>query len=44
MTTLYGIKNGDTIKKARLWLDQNGVAYRAFRKSLFIDLASPTTS
>ncbi len=28
MTTLYGIKNCDTIKKARLWLDQNGVAYR----------------
>jgi Spx/MgsR family transcriptional regulator len=28
MTTLYGIKNCDTIKKARLWLDQNGVAYQ----------------
>lgn len=28
MTTLYGIKNCDTVKKARAWLDQNGVAYR----------------
>lgn len=25
--TLYGIKNCDTIKKARAWLDANGVAY-----------------
>ncbi|MBZ9937848.1 ArsC family reductase [Mesorhizobium sp. BR1-1-16] len=24
---LWGIKNCDTMKKARLWLDQNGVAY-----------------
>ncbi|MFT5084460.1 MAG: arsenate reductase [Lentisphaeria bacterium] len=23
MTTLYGIKNCDTVKKARTWLDQN---------------------
>jgi arsenate reductase (glutaredoxin) len=28
MITLYGIKNCDTIKKARLWLDQNGIAYQ----------------
>ena len=28
MYTLYGIKNCDTVKKARLWLDQNGIAYR----------------
>lgn len=28
MLTLYGIKNCDTCKKARLWLDQNGKAYR----------------
>jgi Spx/MgsR family transcriptional regulator len=28
MTVLYGIKNCDTVKKARLWLDQNQVAYR----------------
>ena len=28
MTTLYGIKNCDTVKKARLWLDQNGVTYQ----------------
>ncbi len=28
MTTLYGIKNCDTIKKARLWLDQKGVVYQ----------------
>ena len=27
MNTLYGIPNCDTIKKARVWLDQNGVAY-----------------
>ena len=25
--TLYGIKNCDTMKKARAWLDQNSVAY-----------------
>jgi arsenate reductase (glutaredoxin) len=25
--TLYGIKNCDTMKKARLWLDEHGVAY-----------------
>jgi Spx/MgsR family transcriptional regulator len=28
MTTLYGIKNCDTCKKARLWLDQKGVIYQ----------------
>jgi arsenate reductase (glutaredoxin) len=27
MTTIYGIKNCDTMKKARAWLDQHGVAY-----------------
>jgi arsenate reductase len=27
MTTLYGIKNCDTMKKARAWLDKHGVAY-----------------
>jgi arsenate reductase len=26
--TIYGIKNCDTMKKARTWLDANGVAYR----------------
>jgi Spx/MgsR family transcriptional regulator len=26
--TLYGIKNCDTVKKARTWLDQNGISYR----------------
>jgi arsenate reductase len=26
-TTLYGIKNCDTMKKARSWLDAKGVAY-----------------
>ena len=26
--TLHGIKNCDTIKKARTWLEANGVAYR----------------
>jgi arsenate reductase len=25
--TIYGIKNCDTMKKARLWLDQHSVAY-----------------
>jgi Spx/MgsR family transcriptional regulator len=28
MTTLYGIRNCDTIKKARRWLDTNGIDYR----------------
>jgi arsenate reductase len=28
MHTLYGIKNCDTVKKARNWLDQNGIDYR----------------
>jgi len=28
MITLYGIKNCDTVKKARKWLDDNGIAYR----------------
>jgi arsenate reductase len=27
MTTLYGIKNCDTVKKARAWLDARGIAY-----------------
>ncbi|KAF0105717.1 MAG: hypothetical protein FD144_355 [Rhodospirillaceae bacterium] len=27
MTTIYGIKNCDTMKKARAWLDGKGVAY-----------------
>jgi arsenate reductase (glutaredoxin) len=26
--TIYGIKTCDTMKKARAWLDQHGVAYR----------------
>ncbi|MBB6091997.1 Spx/MgsR family transcriptional regulator [Povalibacter uvarum] len=25
--TLYGIKNCDTMKKARTWLDEHGIAY-----------------
>ncbi|WP_018953109.1 ArsC family reductase [Thioalkalivibrio sulfidiphilus] len=28
MTTLYGIKNCDTVKKARKWLEAHGVEYR----------------
>ncbi|MFU8837319.1 MAG: ArsC family reductase [Thiohalomonadaceae bacterium] len=28
MTTLYGIKNCDTVKKARKWLDQHSIDYR----------------
>jgi Spx/MgsR family transcriptional regulator len=27
MITMYGIKNCDTIKKARRWLEENGVEY-----------------
>ena len=27
MTTLYGIRNCDTVKKARVWLEVAGVAY-----------------
>ena len=28
MLTLYGIKNCDTVKKARRWLDAHDIAYR----------------
>lgn len=28
MITLYGIKNCDTVKKARKWLDSRGIEYR----------------
>lgn len=28
MVTLYGIANCDTVKKARRWLDEHGIAYR----------------
>ena len=28
MTILYGIKNCDSVKKARLWLDKHQVAYQ----------------
>ncbi len=28
MTTLYGIKNCDTVKKARKWLDEHGIDYQ----------------
>jgi arsenate reductase len=27
--TLYGIKNCDTMKKARAWLDSHGVEYKS---------------
>ena len=27
MTTLYGIKNCDTVKKAKKWLEQNNIQY-----------------
>jgi arsenate reductase len=39
--TIYGIKNCDTMKKARAWLDDHGVAY-AFHdyKSAGIDAAA----
>jgi Spx/MgsR family transcriptional regulator len=34
MTTLYGISNCDTVRKARKWLEQNNIDYRFhdFRK------------
>ena len=28
MTILYGIRNCDTVKKARRWLDEHAIAYR----------------
>jgi arsenate reductase len=28
MLTLYGIRNCDTVKRARAWLDAQGIAYR----------------
>ena len=28
MVTLFGIKNCDTVKKARNWMDSNGIDYR----------------
>jgi arsenate reductase (glutaredoxin) len=28
MVVLYGIKNCDTVKKARTWLDNNSIAYQ----------------
>lgn len=28
MITIYGIKNCDTMKKARSWLDSHGIGYR----------------
>jgi arsenate reductase (glutaredoxin) len=28
MTTVYGIKNCDTVKKARKWLEAQGIAYQ----------------
>lgn len=30
MTTLYGIKNCDTIKKARQWLSENSIPYQFY--------------
>ena len=34
MITVYGISNCDTVRKARRWLDEHGIAYRFhdFRK------------
>jgi arsenate reductase len=41
--TIYGIKNCDTMKKARTWLDARGVAYRFHDyKAEGIDAASLT--
>jgi arsenate reductase (glutaredoxin) len=30
MVVLYGIKNCDTVKKARVWLENNGVDYQFY--------------
>jgi arsenate reductase (glutaredoxin) len=30
MAVLYGIKNCDTVKKARTWLDTNGIDYQFY--------------
>lgn len=39
--TIHGIKNCDTMKKARAWLEQNAVAYRFHDyKAAGIDLAT----
>jgi arsenate reductase len=39
--TIYGIKNCDTMKKARTWLDENGVRYEFHDyKSAGIDKAT----
>lgn len=37
MLTIYGIKNCDTVKKARKWLEEEGVEHRFhdFRKDTF---------
>ena len=39
--TIYGIKNCDTMKKARDWLDGNGVAY-AFHDYKAVGIDRPT--
>ena len=39
LLTLYGIKNCDTMKKARAWLDAKGVAYTFHDKADGIDWA-----
>ena len=36
MVVMYGIKNCDTIKKARRWLDANSVEYRGNDSNLLI--------
>jgi arsenate reductase len=41
MTTLYGIPNCDTVKKARTWLDKHAIAYDFHDyKKLGIDAAT----
>jgi arsenate reductase len=41
MTTLYGIPNCDTVKKARTWLDKHAIAYEFHDyKKLGIDAAT----
>jgi Spx/MgsR family transcriptional regulator len=40
MATMYGIRNCDTVKKARAWLEQQGVEYRFHDyKAAGIDMA-----
>ncbi len=38
--TIYGIKNGDTMKKAHAWLDQHGVDYAPSASNYSVEILS----